>query len=345
MNSGSLLGGVVSFVLRASLTHDQLVSWGWRVPFVSGIFVSTFGFYLKSHGGDHDGHHYRQPSINIKDDESCCSFEDDDGDNDNNGDSDPAIYVTEEIASPPQNPLLQALSRENLRTLLASIMVPMLWSAGFYLSFVWMAIFMAELIEDPVPGAFAVNSASLFFSICLFFPIAGILSDRCGRVRIMTVGGTGMGILSPVLVLVIGRGNPYLAFVSQSILGVALSLFGAPMCAWLVESFEPDARLTSIAIGYNVAQAIAGGITPFLATVMVGNVGRGSPGWILTALAVISLTGLRFVARLPPATGDRSGKPNNFIPVHTANNVPEGATCEMVGTAARAFDDDENDLL
>jgi hypothetical protein len=28
------------------------------------------------------------------------------------------------------------------------------------------------------------------------------------------------------------------------------------MCAWLVESFEPQARLTSVSIGYNVAQAL-----------------------------------------------------------------------------------------
>jgi hypothetical protein len=67
-------------------------------------------------------------------------------------------------------------------------------------------------------------------------------------------------------------------------IGIAVS-FWAPMCAWLVESFDPAARLTSVAIGYNLAQASVGGITPALATYMVDAAGPNSPGWILTFLA------------------------------------------------------------
>jgi hypothetical protein len=72
------------------------------------------------------------------------------------------------------------------------------------------------------------------------------------------------------------------------------------MCAWLVESFDPAARLTSVAIGYNLAQASVGGITPALATYMVDAAGPNSPGWILTFLALISLSGLWLVAPPPP---------------------------------------------
>jgi MFS transporter, MHS family, proline/betaine transporter len=348
MISGSLLGGIVSVVLRASLTHQQLISWGWRIPFVSGIFVSLFGFYLKSHGGDHDGHHYQRPDHGTEEVENGGNGAVASGTA--NGKDSYAMDEAEEIATPPLNPLLRAFSQENLRPLLAASMVPMLWSAGFYLSFVWMAIFMADLIEDPVPGAFAVNSASLLFSVCLLFPVAGILSDRFGRVRIMTIGCMGMGTLSPVLVLLIGRGNPFLAFFAQSMMGVSLSFFGAPMCAWLVEAFEPEARLTSVSIGYNVAQAIAGGTMPFLATLVVDNVGPASPGWILTILAVVALTGLLCVA--PSKANGQSRRCHNFVAVQTdtiTSDVAEEGDFEMVGTATlnleAALDDDDNELL
>lgn len=328
------MGGIVGFALRETLTHDQLVSWGWRVPFLSGIVVSFSGFYLKGHGGDHDGHHYHQPGA---DDQSALQ---------NAFDEDNNIAPT----SPPVNPLRQALARENLRPLLASSLVPMLWSAGFYLSFVWMSIFMSDLIDNPVPGAFGVNSASLFFSICLLFPFAGILSDRYGRLRIMTVGGIAMGVLSPIVVTQIGRGMPFLAFFSQCILGIALSLWGAPMCAWLVESFEPDARLTSVSIGYNLAQAIAGGSTPFLATILADKYGPKSPGFVLTALAVVSLFGLRFVAPPPPirtGTGSDSQQ-TNFQSVPTAANASavNGDEFEMVEQShSNALNSDENELI
>lgn len=276
-NIGTLLGSIAGSALSSSLTHEQLVTWGWRVPFLSGIVVSFSGCYLRSHGG-----------------ESHLPGE---------GDS--------ERRRP--NPLRLAFSKGNRRSLAAATLVPMLWSGGFYLSFVWMADLMSdpELNPNTVPHAFAVNSLSLLLSVCLLFPVAGILSDLYGRRRIMTIGGFAMAVLSPIVVMLICKGNPWTAVVSQSLLGVALSLWGAPMCAWLVESFEPGARLTSVAIGYNLAHAIAGGSAPAVATIMVGSLGPSSPGWLLTALAALSMFGLWVVAPPSPPTGSTATSPSN----------------------------------
>jgi MHS family proline/betaine transporter-like MFS transporter len=219
----------------------------------------------------------------------------------------------------------------------------MLWAAGFYLAFVWMAIYMEDLIPDPVPNALAVNSAALLLSVFLFFPVAGALSDCFGRRCIMTIGGIGVGVLGPLLVMMIGRGDPLLAFVSQSTIGIAVSLFGAPMCAWLVESFDPASRLTSVAIGYNLAQASVGGITPALATYMVDAAGPNSPGWILTVLALISLSGLWFVAPpLPPSCHagiDTAQRKRDFVAISTEAAASES---EMVGMPASL---EENELI
>lgn len=255
-NFGTLLGSFAGWALRSFLTHDQLYRWGWRLPFLSGIVVSLSGFYLR--GEEEEELHGGKK-----------------GDN-----------------GAPVNPIKMAFARHNLRSLLASAMVPMLWSSGFYLSFVWMAIFMADLIDNPVPSSFGINAMALFFSVCLFFPVAGMASDRLGRRRVMTVGGLAMGSLGPLMIVLIGKGNAVLALVSQFTMGIALSCWGAPMIAWLVESFEPQARLTSVAIGYNLAQATIGGLTPALATFMVDAMGPASPGIILTALSVVSLLGL-----------------------------------------------------
>jgi MHS family proline/betaine transporter-like MFS transporter len=51
-NFGTLLGGLVAFVVRRSLSEEALYAWGWRIPFLSGIIVSLSGYYLKHHGGD-----------------------------------------------------------------------------------------------------------------------------------------------------------------------------------------------------------------------------------------------------------------------------------------------------
>lgn len=276
--------------MRASLTHDQLVQWGWRIPFLLGILVSYFGFYLRSHGEDHDGAHVPQPLEHSEEDINARVPPATNADDD-------VVYTMDTANN--SNPLVEAFARHNRRSLLAASLVPMLWSSGFYLFFVWMAVFMNELIANPVPGAFLISSIALLLSVCLLFPVAGWMSDRYGRIRIMTIGGLLMAVLSPLLVIAIGRGNSALALISQCVLGISLSLFSAPMCAWLVEAFEPRARLTSVAIGYNIAQALAGGGTPALATLITEQLGPRWPGWIVTVVAIASLSGLLCVAPKP----------------------------------------------
>lgn len=260
-NLGTLLGGLVATLIRASLSDEDLRSWGWRIPFLCGIFVSVCGIYLRKHGNEEEEHPTNSQEV---------------------------------------NPTRLAFSRSNLRPLLASAMVPLLWSCGFYLSFVWMAVYMSDLIDPPVPYSFAVNSASLGLGCCLTFPLVGWLSDKVGRRCVMAIGGVAMGVFSPLMIIFIGRGQAAIAFVAQLVLGCLLAMWGAPMMAWLAESFEPAVRLTSISIGYNIAQALGGGLAPAVATYMFDQLGPTSPGYYISLFAFISLVGLLCVAPKKP---------------------------------------------
>ena len=282
-NFGTLLGSFAGWILRSSLTDEQLYNWGWRIPFLSGIVVSLSGFYLRD-------------------------------------DEEDRIQQSAKDASnmPQPNPIKMAFAPHNRRSLLAATMVPMLSSSGFYLSFVWMAIFMTDLISDPISGSFGINAAALFFGVCLPFPVVGSLSDRYGRRFIMTIGGVLMGMGAPLLIIVIGQGNAALALISQTIIGISFSCFGAPLIAWLVESFEPEARLTSVAIGYNLGQATVGGLTPALATFLVDSLGPASPGIILFVVSFVALLGLWVVAPPPGHQKVPSMSPDEASTAHSS---------------------------
>lgn len=249
-NFGTLLGNLIAFVIHSRLTDEQLSAYGWRIPFWSGILVSLSGFYLRSSSSGEESpglelvndHHQSTQSrqapsstelrpveqMGEEDDDELESFHDEN---------------ETEKGQTKQNPLKLAFAKENMRSLLSATMVPTLWAGGFYLSFVWMATYMRELSTHPIDSSFAVNAFSLLLSVCAFFPVAGYISDLLGRVRVMTVGGSMLGVLGPVMIYIIGLGNPFAAFGAQMILGIALSLWGAPMTAWLVECFDPAARL------------------------------------------------------------------------------------------------------
>lgn len=206
-NIGTLLGNLVGALLRTLLTDEQLLAWGWRIPFWSGILISFVAIYLRLHGEEHhpnEGHYDNQDS-----------------------------EVTEQPL--PKHPLIEAFRRENLTALISATLTPMLWGAGFYLSFVWMAIYMSELIDEPIKNAFWINCISLVLGIIVPVPLAGWLSDKCGRVRIMVVGALGLGGLGPVLLFVISRGHAFTACLCQIAIGWFLSLFGGPLGAWLGE--------------------------------------------------------------------------------------------------------------
>eukprot|EP00548_Thalassiothrix_antarctica_P008745 CAMPEP_0194154192 /NCGR_PEP_ID=MMETSP0152-20130528/59644_1 /TAXON_ID=1049557 /ORGANISM="Thalassiothrix antarctica, Strain L6-D1" /LENGTH=490 /DNA_ID=CAMNT_0038860093 /DNA_START=120 /DNA_END=1592 /DNA_ORIENTATION=+ len=280
---GTLLGNFVAAFLQSVLTEAQLKSYGWRLPFLSGILVSFCGLYLR---------------YACKDD-----------------DNDKEVRQTK-----PQNPLRTAF--KSGRTLGAACLVPMLWSSAFYCTFVWMPTYIKDILKSDDPKSpFWMNSTALLFSICLVFPLAGLVSDYVGRVRTMRTAGICFVLLAPAMMYIISTHYndtsnqksswlpfPFIPFLAQCVLGICASFWGAPLMAWLVESFDADARLTSVAIGYNVAHAIAGGCTPLLATVIATTYPIFGPGFLLSGMGILSLIGLLCVA-----PSDTKEHPNDSI--------------------------------
>jgi len=133
---------------------------------------------------------------------------------------------------------------------------------------------------------------ALLFGIVLVLPNAGRLSDRTGRLRNMIAGAVCVGIVGPLMLTVISKGTGVQAFFAQWCIGVFLSLFGGPMNAWLVEQFPAKYRLTSVAVGYDLAHCTASAFSPLIATVLFQNYGPLAPGIIYPVFAAISLIGM-----------------------------------------------------
>mmetsp|Transcript_14409 Transcript_14409/g.29824 ORF Transcript_14409/g.29824 Transcript_14409/m.29824 type:complete len:491 (+) Transcript_14409:55-1527(+) len=266
-NVGTLLGNLCGALMRSVLTDQQLTAWGWRIPFFSGILIAFVAIYLRKHGADGA---YHEGSGDV---------------------SEEAIAAVEKSVT-SHNPIKVALRRENRLALLSTSIVPMLWAAGFYVSFVWIAIFMEELMDPPIPGAFWINSLGLLFGMTWVLPVAGAISDRVGRTLMMTISGLLLTGLGPVFLILISRGNATVAFFSQLMLGLLLSFYGGPLCAWLVENFSPEVRMTSASIGYDMSHAIAGGFSPAIATFLYTNYGLNAAGLIYVVFGSLSVMGI-----------------------------------------------------
>ena len=262
---GVFIGSLLSYILRETLDEEQLRSWGWRLPFLLGAFGIIPGAYLKFRAREH-----------------------------------PAVIPT---ATPPsqsgehpvlerRNTFAEAFSRENRRALIASALVPCLPAATYYIVFIWMAIYMESILDPPVPHAFAINTVVGVIGIFLVF-LGGLISDCYGKyVRLMFMSSACLAVLGPLLLHFVGLGNPGVAFVCQTTFALILSIWNGAMIPWMIKSFPPHVRLTSVCIGYNIAVSICGGFAPAVATLLVDRFSNSSPGYIMTVLAGVSWIGL-----------------------------------------------------
>ena len=105
---GTLLGTLVGAFMRTTLTDKQLLSWGWRIPFLSGILIAFVAMYLRQHGEEH------HPNAGEYDDD------DEEEEKDVNG-------IFKEKQTESKHLLSEVFRRENLPALGASMLTPMLW--------------------------------------------------------------------------------------------------------------------------------------------------------------------------------------------------------------------------
>jgi MHS family proline/betaine transporter-like MFS transporter len=285
---GVSIGSLFSYILRSKLNDEQLLSWGWRLPFLFGAFGVLPGAYLKYRGREHP--------------------------------IPPAAATEPEQSGSPtlerQSTFSETFSPANRRALIAATLVPCLGSATYYIVYIWMVIFMETIVEPPVPHAFAINTAVGIIGIPMVF-VGGMISDYCrGHYRlIMLLSSIFIGSTSPLFLHWIGMGNPGVAFACQLTMGLVLCILNGAMIPWMIRSFPPHVRLTSVNIGYNLAVSICGGFAPAMATLLVDKYNNSTPGFIMTGLAVVVWLGLWIAPKqeMEAIEEDQSGGNNNKL--------------------------------
>ncbi len=264
------MANLVGALLRSLLTDEQLFQWGWRVAFFTGILVAPVAVFLHVYGAEHNPN---EGEFNQEEEADGAGF-------------DSSILSSLHSSLHRKLPITEALQRDNWTALFSSFLTPMLGGAGYYVTFVWMAVFMQTLLDPPVAGAFWVNLLAGTCGYLVTGVMAGSLSDKLslsdkfGRHKMMATGAVCVGVIAPVMVWVISWGETWKAFLAQWTIGVLLSLFTGPLWAWLPENFSPKVRLTSAALGYNMGMCISAGFSPALATALVHGYGPVSAGMI-----------------------------------------------------------------
>src|SRR3974390_286358 len=252
VGGGFLLGSLSAAVLSNALSHDALVSWGWRVPFMLGILVGALGAYLRWRLSDT-----------------------------------PKFTELEEHGEVSSAPLADVL-REYPRETLTVFGLTLHNTVAYYIPIVYMTSYIISVAKLPPASALWINVTCLAVFVCLI-PIWGALSDRVGRGPLLLPSAGGYVVLAYPLFMLASSGSAVLALVAQLTMILFLSFFSGACPATYSEIFPTRVRYTALSIGYNIAVAVFGGFAPFIATWLISVTGSNlAPSYYLIAAAAIT---------------------------------------------------------
>ena len=254
--AGILLGSLTVTLLRAVLEDESMALWGWRLPFLLGVAIAAVGIWLR-----------------VGLDESKV-FEE-----------------SSALDRSSRSPVVRALSEAG-RPIAQLCGLLSLFGSGFYMVFVWMPTYLADILQPPVPHAYRINSLSMVLLLALI-PVAGALSDRVGRRVVLMVGIVLAGVLAYPFFLVVDTSVEAYALAAQLVFAAVLAATMGPMPAYMAEMFPTRIRSSAVGISYNTTVGLLGGTTPLVSTWLISETGDvASPALYLIAVSVVSAAAL-----------------------------------------------------
>lgn len=229
--SGMVLSTLV-FIPVTMLPEEQMMSWGWRVPFWLSALVLVLAFWVRT-----------------KLDETPV-FEDE--------------VKEEKTVETPARLALKYQGLDVFRVLamsIFSVMQTILTVFGLSYAIEHGGFERAEIL--------GVNAVAIGLSM-LVMPLAGILSDRIGRKPLMLFAMIGSSISLFLYFLALGTGNIWLVFGATALfMTISYSGFNGVWPSFFAELFATPLRYTGMAMGNQLGLVVAG-FGPMIGGLLLG---------------------------------------------------------------------------
>ncbi|AQV99150.1 MFS transporter (plasmid) [Cupriavidus necator] len=234
-------------------------AWLWRVPFLLGGLIGVVGFWLRR-------------SI-----------------------AEPEEFMQASRKSKADNPLRAALRLSGLKAMLNVIMIQPVYSVGAYLLLGFMYTFLVRVARLE-PMSALVSNAIAVVVLSVLLPLGGLLSDRFGRKRVLTVGAAWLALAAYPAMHLAASGTLAGAMIGQVLLAIGLGINGGASFVAAPEFFPTSFRATGHAISYQISVALFGGTSPFIATYLTQTIGTPlAPAFYVAAIAFACLIATQFI--------------------------------------------------
>jgi MHS family proline/betaine transporter-like MFS transporter len=266
MGMANILGALAAFSVTTFLSSEQVLGWGWRIPFLFGLLILPAGLFLRRtlHETDsfqaeaerrrHDGQAGRSPLVEV--------------------------------------------FADHKRELLVGFGVCILWATAVYVLIVYLPVYVQLTFHYSARQAFGASLVAnvAFVACCVIF---GAVSDRIGRRTMLFISASLLFIcVLPLFVLLQAYPTTATLVAVLTAFCVLVASFVGVAPAGISEIFPTGVRSTGTSLVYNGAFTIFGGFAPAILTWFTHRPGGSvfAPAWYVMVAAVVAAIAIPFLS-------------------------------------------------
>jgi MFS family permease len=231
LTGGILLGSLVATAINKSYAPAELLTQGWRVPFIIGGVFGLLSAWLRQ---------WLEETPVFREMQARQALAD-------------------ELP-------LKTVVREHRPAVILTMLMTWLLSAAIVVMILMTPTLVQKLYAIPAAVALQANSiATLLLSVgCVVF---GALADRYGAGKVLVAGCAMLGITSALFYLQLPAAPQNINSL-YALCGFFVGVIGVvPSVA--VKAFPPVVRFSGLSFSYNVAYAVFGGLTPVVVSMLL----------------------------------------------------------------------------
>lgn len=254
----------------SQLPEDQMLSWGWRIPFLASVVLLGVGWFIR-----------------VKVAES------------------PDFEAMKEKGAKVEVPLFEVCRNypREVFTVIGARLAEVTW---FFTVVTFALAYATETLA--VDRQVMLHATTWGATLALFtMPIFGMLGDRVGHKRIFVIGMLSLIVFAPVFFYLLGTGQTGAITLAMVVaIGLVYSCLYGPQGSLFSNQFPAEVRYTGISLAVQVSAALGGGLAPVVATWLLRQ-NDGNPSyvvWYLVGLGVLAVGSACAMHRIAPTRVD-----------------------------------------
>lgn len=252
---GFLISSGTFFILSRTMSENDFISYGWRIPFIASAILVWLGLYVR---------------LKISETPEFVKI----------------INNNERSKVPVADVFVKHTKAITLGTL-ATITTFLL----FYLMTVFTLSWGTSALHYPKSNFLIIQMISMLF-FGLGIPLSAILADKYGRNKMLIVATICIMAFGLVFAPLFSTGS---LVITAAFLSLGMFLMGltyGPIGTALAGIFPPAVRYTGASLAFTLAGILGASLTPYLATTLAHNYGLAYVGYYLTVASAVTLLAL-----------------------------------------------------